>query len=594
MRALSASSSWYVGSDESFERQHYALAAALLRTFHELSPGEVLSYAQTRFWCCTLTVPADECVERVNLSDCPALLERLRSTRTRADFGEVDAFVSHTQYDDERLKWLALRRWATAFHKEHGRWPRIWFDRACADTLNDSALLTSTCRRHDSEMFVGSLPLVVAGCKRLLVLVGEHYATRLWTQIELIAFLWSKGGSESTIDVLPLLQHRDEAKETTLLGSFDRVDVAAARCSLNEDRELMLAAIESTFGTGQALNARLRSVFASRRGEHLEEVPKPLPPGKVDALTHDSDVLRQCILPFLPIRDMLNVALVCREWHRACGEASLWTLPIVEIVFSTVEVDDIKHAEVRLFQHMGAAAEHRKWVSEGKARCYFDLVAPGLRELGRNDVDEREIAYINLLLKVMPRYMHLVYALVRSPAAGPRSDRGSILQWAPIVRPPSASPRRHHRRTALEDIDENLAYLNVNCRQLYCRCVKICSERMASSAAEVPPTGLAAAHQAPGIGRALQSAWSFAKQFRYVVGVSVFCGVVYIAVGGPSGAFGGRVHTTQSSTSDDTSRSLGIRQSVLDFVAYPLNIPPPCKWSLLLPFSLLLYMAASG
>ena len=447
-----AAAAEWVGS--AFERQHYALAAALVQTGHSTDLDVALENAKDYFSCCTLRIAPGDRVERVNRSSCARLLRELRMTHERAEFGTVDAFVSHSSADDDRLKWLALRRWAADFRAAHGRWPRIWFDRACS-------LDTIRCGGEVAEVVVGSLPLVVAGCTRLLVLAGEGYASRLWTLVEIIVFLWSQGGKEDAIEVLPLLQYRDAAKEAELLASLHRADVDAARCQLNEDRQLMLAAIESTFGTAQALNAKLRALLTHHCTERLPSVPKPPPVGAINVLTLGSDVLQRCILRRLPPQDVLNAALVCHEWHRSCGEASLWTLPIVEVVFSTVEVDDIKLAELRLFQHMGAAAEHRQWISEGRARCYWDLVAPSLRDLGRSDVDEREIGFVNMLLKVMPRYMDLVYGLVHNPAVS--RERASVRRRS--AHPPA---------TAIEQIDDTLLRLQVDCRQLYCRCMRIC------------------------------------------------------------------------------------------------------------------------
>ena len=82
--------------------------------------------------------------------------------------------------------------------------------------------------------------------------------------MEIIVFLWSQGGKEDAIEVLPLLQYRD-GKEAELLASLHRADVDAARCA--EQMAIDAAAIESTFGTAQALNAKCaRSSHTARRG----------------------------------------------------------------------------------------------------------------------------------------------------------------------------------------------------------------------------------------------------------------------------------------------------------------------------------------
>ena len=80
-------------------------------------------------------------------------------------------------------KWRALDAWALAFHSTHGRWPLVWFDRACIEANSAAAHATAS---------IASLPLMVTGCKRLLCLAGPSYASRLWVLVEIVAFLWAQ------------------------------------------------------------------------------------------------------------------------------------------------------------------------------------------------------------------------------------------------------------------------------------------------------------------------------------------------------------------------------------------------------------------
>ena len=84
-----------------------------------------------------------------------------------ARFGEVDAFVSHAWNDDHEQRWAALSRWATKFELENGREPIIWLDKGCIDQsyIEDS---------------LKCLPVFLAGCKKMVVLAGPQYPTRLW------------------------------------------------------------------------------------------------------------------------------------------------------------------------------------------------------------------------------------------------------------------------------------------------------------------------------------------------------------------------------------------------------------------------------
>ena len=89
-----AAAAEWVGS--AFERQHYALAAALVQTGHSTDLDVALENAKDYFSCCTLRIAPGDRVERVNRSSCARLLRELRMTHERAEFGTVDAFVSHS------------------------------------------------------------------------------------------------------------------------------------------------------------------------------------------------------------------------------------------------------------------------------------------------------------------------------------------------------------------------------------------------------------------------------------------------------------------------------------------------------------------
>lgn len=259
--------------------------------------------------------------------------------------------ISHSRQDHEHLKWRALRRWAREFQREHGRWPLVWYDRAC---------LECTTTVH-AQQNIAALPLFVTGCQQLLVLAGSTYVGRLWALVEILAFLWSQEERIDQISVLPLLRWRNvqleapreaprevprkaprgvprevprqvptktttkearkgvakgagkagrksalgeaspamavasassspsvasapppeqgslallardiqleevvDVEELELLGAIEQLDVASAACTCREDRQLMLAAIESTFGTTDLLNARLRFILCER------------------------------------------------------------------------------------------------------------------------------------------------------------------------------------------------------------------------------------------------------------------------------------------------------------------------------------------
>ena len=106
----------------------------------------------------------------------------------RGKLGHVDAFVSHSWSDDPKKKWDALQVWREEFKKHHkGREPKLWIDKY---SLDQSSI----------EDSLACLPVYLAGCNKLLVLVGNTYLKRLWCLVELFVFL-EMGGQPSTLDV---------------------------------------------------------------------------------------------------------------------------------------------------------------------------------------------------------------------------------------------------------------------------------------------------------------------------------------------------------------------------------------------------------
>ena len=105
---------------------------------------------------------------------------------------------------------------------------------------------------------LASLPIFLAGCKQLLVLAGETYASRLWCVMELFIFV-RMGGNRDDIKV-SLLADDDLA---LLLSQFD---ASKARCFLDGDRQRLLAVIEASFGTTTPFNSVIRGIFNEKLG----------------------------------------------------------------------------------------------------------------------------------------------------------------------------------------------------------------------------------------------------------------------------------------------------------------------------------------
>ena len=98
----------------------------------------------------------------------------------------------------------------------------------------------------------------VSGCKHLLVLAGETYATRLWCVLELFVFL-KLGGSRERI-VFKSFGGHDSAM------ALARFDCENARCYHMADREMILAVIETGFGDTVPFNRTIRNLLSEQQG----------------------------------------------------------------------------------------------------------------------------------------------------------------------------------------------------------------------------------------------------------------------------------------------------------------------------------------
>lgn len=84
----------------------------------------------------------------------------------------IDYFVSHAWTDDPILKTAALNIFCEKFRMKHMRYPSLWLDKVCIDQKNPG----------DG---IAALPVNIAACKQILVLMGTTYLSRLWCLWEL-------------------------------------------------------------------------------------------------------------------------------------------------------------------------------------------------------------------------------------------------------------------------------------------------------------------------------------------------------------------------------------------------------------------------
>lgn len=88
----------------------------------------------------------------------------------------IDFFMSHSWHDDAEAKYTQLELAADQHKKMTRREPTFWLDKVCIDQENIADGLRV-------------LPVSVMACRRMLVLCGETYQTRLWCIWELFTLL---------------------------------------------------------------------------------------------------------------------------------------------------------------------------------------------------------------------------------------------------------------------------------------------------------------------------------------------------------------------------------------------------------------------
>lgn len=137
----------------------------------------------------------------------------------------IDFFLSHSWHDDPVQKWSRLEHIAETFMRKHGRYPTFWLDRVCIDQSN----LADGLR---------VLPINIASCHKMIALVGETYAHRLWCIWEIFTvFAFASGdGAHWKIELVSMATGSSKSGLEGLL-SFDLSE--AHTYDPNEEMRLM-------------------------------------------------------------------------------------------------------------------------------------------------------------------------------------------------------------------------------------------------------------------------------------------------------------------------------------------------------------------
>lgn len=223
-------------------------AAGIAALIGDCSPKEAMAHARKRFRCIS--------VEDIDVQDFEISPIRLPSRQATQLFhlthapsnGVCDAFLSHSWHDSAEHKWSALQSWRDAFVQQHGREPRMWFDKACIN-------------QNDIEADLRGLPLFLSGCSELLVLCGPSYLSRLWCVMELFTFV-HMGGDIDRIKVLRIVRDEHVLEDEKAIDACVKHFAAEnCDCSQPDDKARMLSIILASYGDMASFNVAVRSLI---------------------------------------------------------------------------------------------------------------------------------------------------------------------------------------------------------------------------------------------------------------------------------------------------------------------------------------------
>lgn len=216
-------------------------AASLACIIGSVPPGEALAFARLRFRC----IRHGDLKPEVILDNIPNSAHS--AFAQPCILGACDAFISHSWHDDGPSKWKALQTWSIAFARQHNREPSFWLDKCCID-------------QRQIDMDLRCLPIFLKGCRKLVVLCGPTYLSRLWCILEIFVHI-HMGGTVQQIELLQVLREGHETEdEQAIEAAFDTFDARHCQCFDSTDQQRMLSIIEVAFGSLDAFNSSVRSI----------------------------------------------------------------------------------------------------------------------------------------------------------------------------------------------------------------------------------------------------------------------------------------------------------------------------------------------
>jgi len=171
----------------------------------------------------------------------------------------IDFFLSHSWHDDAELKYSQLEAVAEEFKSKNLRYPTFWLDKVCIDQQNIADGLKV-------------LPINVMSCRKMLVVCGPTYPTRLWCAWELCT-LFSFMREEQALDRCHLVAlTSDPSAEEESVNQLTKFDVNHAHC-YDPNEEAKLRRVIDAVGEEQ-FNDRVRALAKKCQSHFVKTVRK--------------------------------------------------------------------------------------------------------------------------------------------------------------------------------------------------------------------------------------------------------------------------------------------------------------------------------
>ena len=167
----------------------------------------------------------------------------------------IDFFLSHSWHDSAHGKSDALEAHRAAFESRHNRLPTYWLDKVCIDQTN----ITDGLR---------VLVANVLACKKVLVVCGNTYSSRLWCILELFTLFSFSDDDEmalNRVEILPI--EEGGVTRDGVIASLVSFRLEDAHC-YDPNEEARIRDVMAAVGEERFVN-RIRSL--GRRLQGLEK-----------------------------------------------------------------------------------------------------------------------------------------------------------------------------------------------------------------------------------------------------------------------------------------------------------------------------------